>query len=274
MEKRYLSAFSVYICICTEEKEILDFLDEFYYFREEPLNDTKFTCFYNIVSECGAYVTEFEGHQTKVSRKNIYAHINNTIINQLAQVEAENAICLHASAFVDRRRIFILMNGSGAGKTTLTAYCLKYNKKQIKYLADDIVRIDCSQRVIYGLPCGQRIKKGSYELYFAEDGLREYHEEEGEIYIYKPQNAVQDCIPMEDADHIYLINVRYQPDVGMQIKSLGGTKKIESLLNNTYNIKDNAKSIIRNMSLFATFSYYEAIYSDTDKMMKTILVLP
>lgn len=270
MEK-YLYGLGAVVAFKTECEEIEKFLNTFYFLTDEkPKEEIKIIDYF--IEKYGKdYLVTCQNDIVPVSWKKIQQYINYSVIQKLTEAEQDNSVYLHSSAFTYGDKLFILFNSSGAGKTTLTAYCLKKNRDKLKYLGDDVTRIDLKDGKVYGLSSGQRIKSGSKDLFFGDEHLESFVEGDETIWIYKPKNEIALSSDINDYKNVYLLNIKYNSECGMQIKRIDGLNKIQAIISNIYNIQDNSSKISKNLSAFSKFNMYSIEYSETEAVMNNIL---
>ena len=258
------------VIIETECEEVIGYIERFYYRdTENMVGKNKVTI---RIGRCGKDYFIYLSDQTiPLSAQKIYSYLNYLIIQSLTELEQENSIYFHASALFVENSIYIFFNSSGSGKTTLVANCLKEGKDEVEYLADDVVRIDFSEKRIYGLASGQRIKKGTKELYFSNELLPRFSDRDGDIWVYKPEKKPTGYASIEKATDVFMINVNYLPNSGLVIKKMTSQESLTSILKNTYNIHDNKSNIIKNIASLYAFSFYSLIYDQTENAVKMIL---
>lgn len=163
-----------------------------------------------------------------------------------------------------------MLNLSGSGKSTFTAYCLENYRDELKYLGDDVIRIDTKDKKLYGISSGQRLKIGSKKLFFDKKDMYSFEEEGNSIWIYKPENEIAKCFDMNSND-VRLVNISYKPSEEEKIREIFGTDKVASMLANIYSIKSNAANIFTNLSAFSNYHFFSVEYSDINFLSERLL---
>ena len=264
---KFLKGLGSAVAFETTCPEIYEYLENFYYLTDSPPVGTEITnC---KIERLGKdYLLIVDEESTPVSRERILAYINYKITQILSDKDKESSVCFHASGFVYNGKVFLLFNSSGSGKSTLCSYCLSRGGLDIKYLGDDIIKVDLSHNRVYGLPTAQRIKRGTKKLYFPNKEMYSFDDESNEVWLYKPDNELGDRIDILSAKDIIMINVKYDADSNTTINKHSMGEAVRLLLGNIYNVKSNSRNIIRNLSGMEDVQLFSAVYSNTEEMMK------
>lgn len=266
--KSRIFAFNSIIDIITNDIAINQYIEDFYYLKEYEPSDSHIT--FTIMKTDINYITEMNGNINNVSYNNIYLHISTTINNAFINHNV-HSLFFHAAAFKFKDYFFILMNHSGAGKTTMLAAALKSNLSNISYISDDIVMVNCKEKTINGLPCGLRIKSGSYNKYFSGYNLQSYPNEDGSVWIFKPNNKIEPQCYFYSFSRLIFVNVKYNENADFMFSHINGTKSIHMLINNSYNIKNNTSNIVKNMFSFENSLFYSLEYANLEKALECLL---
>ncbi len=264
---RGLGSIVVFESLCPE---ICEYLESYYYLTESAPDGIE-TVECKIERFGKDYLLTVRDDATTVSHKRIFSYINYSITQLLSETEPESSICFHASGFVYKSKVFLLFNSSGSGKSTLCSYCLSRGGTDIKYLGDDIIKINLSRNKVYGLASAQRLKRGTRELYFADREMYSFDDEGDKIWLYKPDNEMMDSKDISSVNDIIMVNVRYETDSQTIIKKQSAGEALRVLLNNIYNVRNNSRNIIKSLSDMEDAQFFSAVYSNTEKMMSLML---
>ena len=268
--RKYIWGLGTTTLIETDCDEIEEYLSTFYYLTNEVENfrlENKFS-----ISRCGRdYLLIINGEEIPISKRKLLPYLNYCIIDRCCMTELKNSIYLHSSGFVYEDKIFLFFNSSGSGKTTFAAYCLKNHEKKVGFLGDDVIRVDLQEKKVYGLACGMRIKQGTKELYFREEDMYEFIDEEASVWVYRPQNEIVKVAPYTNEKQVYFINIKYTPSSEKKVEEVSGMDKIQMIMNNTYHIQDNKRNIFNLIPALSGFQFYTVEYSDTEDLMNSLL---
>ena len=256
--------------ILTNDVNILDFLNTFFYHKKKC---DKSICHFKLyIIKNDRNFISFDGNEKKlVSHENIFNHII-TRLNDICIGAINNGIFFHAASFMIGEKLYIIPSSSGSGKTTFLSLMLKHKTANVYYISDDILMFNNDNKQILGLPCGLKIKKGTFDKFFSfSNEMYSYPSEGGRINIFLPDNEIIEEFDIIDFRNIVFLSINYDGETDFELERLCGTQCIELLLNNMYDIASGTFERLSKISDFNKSHFYKIRYSNDLKAIKEIL---
>lgn len=173
----------------------------------------------------------------------------------------------HASAISNGKESMLFLGDSGNGKSTSLALL---NANGFSCIADDFVPIDTHKNInVY--PAAISIKKNSIKtllpFYPELENAAEYH--------FKKLHKIVRYIAPQEINYSQklkckaLIFIKYNPEIALEINSISQIDAFQQLIPDSW-ISPLEENVAIFLDWFLELPCYELIYSNTEKMIKTV----
>lgn len=177
---------------------------------------------------------------------------------------------IHGSAITNGREAIIFSSASGSGKSTMAAVL---QSRGFRMMSDDTVYLRNVDKSAYPVPAALSIKDGALETITKylptpkSDDLESYQFGSRKVRFKAPEHINNETFKPSPVCCIVFIN--YKPESTCTLKSLSDYEAFCRFHQEAWT-SESQESALTFINWFLHLSYYELVYSDTDKAIKEV----